>query len=400
MVRRPAALQRLRRRVNRRVYRCLFRFYRVIFPTSDSDQPPAGGRRGGGGGGRIAGSSLSRVLIVRPDRIGDLIVTTPVIGLIADAAPQAEVDVLASPANAPLLEAERRVCRVYLRRGWSDWILLFPRMRRRRYDIIYSFIYGRGLREGLVASAIARRQTRKISVMRPAQYRGLFTRAIRAPHSMRHMADQLLYLVGQTIDSPATRDPRARPMHIALDSTAEANAGAFLARLGVSDFVAVNIASAEPWREWPWTSCVEVLRALLPRWPGMTFVLTPPPSPNRIADAERVVAACASDRVVVFPPSVRFLDFVALVRRARLVLTSDTANVHVASACQRPVVAIYSGIRTTPGLWSPFGVPAREVRAEAGQPVSAIPAEKIVRACEELYAEIDAAGRRERVTAS
>jgi ADP-heptose:LPS heptosyltransferase len=383
---RPAAL---RRRVNRRFYRCLFRVYRAIFPTSD------GGQRS-----PVAGTSLSRVLIVRPDRIGDLIVTTPVISLLADAAPQAEVDVLASPANAPLLEAERRVHRVYLRRGWSDWILLFPRMRRRRYDIIYSFIYGRGLREGLIASAIGRRETRKISVMRPARYRGLFTSFVRAPHSMCHMADQLLYVVAQTIDSPATRDRRARPMQIPVDSMAEANAGAFLARFGLSDFVAVNIASAEPWREWPWTSCADVLRALLQRWPTMSFVLTPPPLPNRVADAERVIAACASNRVVLFPSSKRFLDLVALVRRAKLVLTSDTANVHVASACQRPVVAIYSGIRTRPGLWSPFGVPAREVRAEAGQPVSAIPAEKIVRACEELYAEIDAAGKRERVTAS
>jgi ADP-heptose:LPS heptosyltransferase len=63
--------------------------------------------------------------------------------------------------------------------------------------------------------------------------------------------------------------------------------------------------------------------------------------------------------------------------------------VHVASACGRPIVALYSGIRTTPGLWSPFGVPAREVRAAPGNAVSTIPTEQIVRACEELYAETE-----------
>jgi ADP-heptose:LPS heptosyltransferase len=377
MVGRPGAMKRFRRRVNRRLYRWLFRLYRSVFPTSNT------------GRGRVSGSSLSRILVVRPDRVGDMIVTSPALALLAELAPRAEIDVLASRANAQVVTAESRVHEVFVRRGWSDWLLLFPRMRQRRYDVIYSFIYGRGLREGAIAGAIARRETRKFSVMRPARYAGLFTAVIRTPRSMRHMADQLMHVVRETIESPHARLDSPHRMHIPVDEKAEQRARAFLSEHGLRDFVAVNIASVETWREWPWKSCVEVLSALLPKWPDVSFVLTPPPLPEKIADAERVRAGCRSDRVIVCPPSPRFLDLVALVQRSRLVLTCDTANVHVASACGRPIVALYSGIRTTPGLWSPFGVPAREVRAAPGNAVSTIPTEQIVRACEELYAETE-----------
>lgn len=369
---RLGAWQRLRRRVNRRFYRCLFRLYRTVFPTATN------------GRAQIRASSLSRVLVIRPDRIGDMIVTTPVLGFLADAAPGAQIDVLASRANAPVLEADARVHEVFVRQGWRDWVTLFPRMRRRRYDAIYSLIYGKGLREGLMASFIAQPETRKISVIRPARYAGLFTRTIRVPRSVVHMANQLLYVVRQSIDVGRAQ-PASYSMHIAIDSAAEAAASAFLATHDVGDFVVVNIAAAEPWRDWPPGSCASVLCALLAEWPAMTFVLTPPP--GKVESAEQVVRDCASRRVILLPPARRFLDFVALVARARLVVTPDTANVHVASACHRPIVALYSLITTPKGLWSPFGVPARIVEAPPGEPVSAIAPAQIVRACEELFAE-------------
>lgn len=367
--------QRLRRRLNRRFYRLLFRFYRRIFRT------PADHRE------RLRPEALSRILIVRHDRIGDMIVTTPVLGFLADVAPHAEVDVLASPANAPILEADPNVHSVVVRTGWRDWLLLFSRLRQRRYDVIYSFIYGKGLREGLIASFIARRETHKFSIMRPARYRGLFTRVVRVPRSSRHMSEHLLDVARQTIEAPGDRSTRSYPMYIATDAAAEARASAFLRERGIGDFVAVNIVAAEPGRDWPWTNCVQVLSAMLARWPELAFIVVAPP--NKDTDSRRVVDACASNRVVLYPPSPRLLDVVSLVRRARFVLTPDTAMVHIASACGRPTVALYSTIRAAE-LWSPYGVAARLVSSESGQPVSTIAAEQIVHACELLYTETEA----------
>ena len=46
---------------------------------------------------------------------------------------------------------------------------------------------------------------------------------------------------------------------------------------------------------------------------------------------------------------------------------------HVASACGRPVVGLYSARTTDPAAWAPVGVPFRALVAPPGAPVSAIP---------------------------
>src|SRR3982750_4885396 len=104
------AMQRFRRRMNRRLYRCLYGLYRTVFPTSAA------------GTARVSGSSLSRVLVLRPDRVGGMIVTSPALALLAELAPNAEIDILASPANAAVVMTDSRVSEVFVRKGWGDWL--------------------------------------------------------------------------------------------------------------------------------------------------------------------------------------------------------------------------------------------------------------------------------------
>ncbi|MFN5581298.1 glycosyltransferase family 9 protein [Gemmatimonas sp.] len=90
------------------------------------DRLPRGARRPG----------KQRVLFLRPDRIGDMIVTTGVLRAIGTA-PEVELDVLASPANAPVLRAEPAVREVLVldrkrKGGLKDAITA---MRRRHYDV-------------------------------------------------------------------------------------------------------------------------------------------------------------------------------------------------------------------------------------------------------------------------
>lgn len=78
-----------------------------------------------------------RVLFLRPDRIGDMIVSTGVIRAIGSA-PGIELDVLASPANAPVLDREPHVSQIHVldRRRWSSIWPLVRTLRARRYDAV------------------------------------------------------------------------------------------------------------------------------------------------------------------------------------------------------------------------------------------------------------------------
>src|SRR5438034_10935700 len=79
-----------------------------------------------------------RVLVIRDDGIGDLIVSIEVLRAIAEASPTFTLDLLASPANAPLartlpflneIVVHRRQ---FLPRAWPTW----RRLQRNRYDVV------------------------------------------------------------------------------------------------------------------------------------------------------------------------------------------------------------------------------------------------------------------------
>ena len=79
-----------------------------------------------------------RVLFLRPDRIGDMIVSTGLIRAIARAHPTIRLDVLASPANAPVVRGDPHVAGVLVvdvRRPWRS-VGVVPRLRAARYDAV------------------------------------------------------------------------------------------------------------------------------------------------------------------------------------------------------------------------------------------------------------------------
>lgn len=363
------------RRRDRRVYALLARLYRA------ATAPPRWR-------GPIAASSLRRVLVVRHDRIGDAIVTTPLLAFLRAAAPHAEIDVLASPANRGILAADPAVSRVIVNdHSWRGWGRALRELRRREYDLVLTPIFGRGLREGLVA-ALAGRRALRVSVARPKRYAGFFSHLVRTPPSATHMAQRVLVLGQRAVAaSPelAQGGVERWPLRLAPSAEAFARADAFLRGAKLARFVAVNVSAAEWFRDWPADRCAAAIGAVARPHPDVAFVLTPPP--GKVEAAEQVLEAAVGVRVVVAPPSADLLDLAALLARAAVVVTPDTANIHVASAMRRPVVALYTPLGTPPSLWAPLGVPSRSLLAPAREPIGAIAPEAIAAAIEELLRE-------------
>src|SRR5882762_9672903 len=114
-------LKRLERSWNRLFIRVLGR----LMPAAPSEKPDWGARP-------------HRVLYLRHDKIGDMIVSTSLIDAIAKSHPTITLDVLASPANAPVLEGNPNVASVIV---WDKarpggYSRLFRELRRARYDAV------------------------------------------------------------------------------------------------------------------------------------------------------------------------------------------------------------------------------------------------------------------------
>jgi ADP-heptose:LPS heptosyltransferase len=320
-----------------------------------------------------------------------LVITTPLIAFLKDAAPQVELDVLAAPKTALLLDADPRIATIFRNdRTWRGWLRVLPVLRARRYDVIFSLVYGKGLREGLTASMIARRSTHKVSVWRPKRYRGFFTMVARPPASLPHMADQLLYLGHRVLGmrQPGSAGYVRYPMRLAVDAASDARAASVLSAHAVSAFIVVNLDATDQWRSWRPEQCARFIGAILGTYADLSVVLPPPP--GREQRAAQVARLCGSKRVVV-APGLRVLELTALLRRSLAVVTPNTGALHLAAAAGRPVVALYTLQTEHVERWLPWGVPYRAVVGARGESVSDIQPERIVAAFDDLRSEVDRA---------
>lgn len=368
-------MSRTPRQRDRRAYALLARLYRTV-----TAPPPWRGP--------IHAPSLRRVLVVRHDRIGDAIVTTPLLAFLHAAAPYAEIDVLVSPANRAIVGADPNVARVIVNdHTWYGWWRALRALRRRKYDLVLSPIFGRGLREGMVAALAGGRRAVRVSVARPKRYAGFFSHMVRTPPWATHMAQRVLVLGQRAIAAPdaiAEGGIERWPLRLVPGDASRERVEGFLSGARIDRFVAVNVSAAEWFRDWPMEQCAATLRDVAARHRDVAFVLTPPP--GKVDAAQRVVAKLPGVRAIVYPPSHDLLDLAALLARAAVVVTPDTANIHVASAMRRPVVALYTPLGTPPSLWAPLGVPYRSLVAPGGEPVGAIEPAEIARAIDELLA--------------
>jgi heptosyltransferase-2 len=140
-----------------------------------------------------------------------------------------------------------------------------------------------------------------------------------------HEADRLLALAGQTQGTPAR-------VRLALTEDDRAQAYAWLAARGIGDgFVAM--APGSIWGTKRWGGFADLVRLM----PGHVVVVG---GPDDRASAAPVVDA-APDRVFDASGALPIRVSAALIERARVIITNDSAPLHLASACGTPTVAIF-----------------------------------------------------------
>jgi hypothetical protein len=106
--------------------RVVFRVLAALLPGRRDHEPPRWGER------------PHRVLYLRYDRIGDMIMATPLIRAIASSHPTIQLDVLASPTNAVVLAGNPYVGNVWTldRKRFASFLRIAPTLRRQRYDAV------------------------------------------------------------------------------------------------------------------------------------------------------------------------------------------------------------------------------------------------------------------------
>jgi ADP-heptose:LPS heptosyltransferase len=308
-------------------------------------------RRAPGDGRPDWSSRPYRVLFLRHDRAGDMILSTGVMRAIARSHPTITMDVLASPANAAVLDAADYVHEVVVfdKRKFGRYLSTLARLRRAKYDAVIDCM--------VTAPSVT---TLLLVLASGARYRvGIAGRGndaafnVTVPPETRtdaHMVD-LLAALAPAFGVDASTVQR-RPV---LELTDEEGARAEQAwdRPRTMPRALINISAGSSERDWPDTNYIAVMKRIAERAPGAVMRVIAAP-----VDAERGARiAQQGGGSFVRTPTIR--DAFAMVATSDFVFTPDTSITHAAAAFKRPAVVIF--IKGKRERWSLYDTPGENV---------------------------------------
>ncbi|MBI2862491.1 MAG: glycosyltransferase family 9 protein [Chloroflexi bacterium] len=301
-----------------------------------------------------------RILVIRPDHLGDVLFTTPALRALRQAFPAAEITYLVGPWSATIVERNPNVDRImrcefpgFTRRrpaslvapyvalaAWARWL------RRGHYDMAlnlrFDFWWGAAL---AYLADIPDRVGYAIREWQP-----FLTRAV--PFEPMHAVDQNLTLVktvAGAVQSPTvlefspTEEERDRVQQL-LESRG-VTPGASL--------IAIHPGSGSQVKLWAEERWAQVADALIERWGGQPVFTG---SRDEIVLCQRILGAVAHPAISL-AGELTIGELAALFEGCQLVLGVDSGPLHLATARDVPTIHLYGP--SEPLLFGPWGEPAR-----------------------------------------
>jgi ADP-heptose:LPS heptosyltransferase len=323
-----------------------------------------------------------RVLFLRHDRAGDMILSTGVLRAIARSHPTITLDVLASPANASIIDGAEYVDTVitFDKHALGSYPATARRLRRARYDaVVDCMVTAPSVTTLLLVLASGARH--RIGIAGRGNDAAFTLTVPPDPRPDGHMVDRLSALARAFGVDPATMD-----RHPSLDLRESERARAESAwgpNDGAGARVLVNISAGTMERTWPDDRYAAVLRHIRERHPNAMLRVISAPSEN----ARAMQIAELADAAAVPTPTIR--DAFALVASADLVVTPDTSIAHAASAFRVPAVAMYTSEKSE--RWGLYDNPGRMV-IHPGSSLEGLSAERVVDAVDGAWTAVSRRG--------
>lgn len=297
--------------------------------------------------------SRQRFLVIRLSSIGDIVHTLPAVAALGETFPQAEIRWAVETRYAALLEGNPFVHRVLTvdTLGWRKKLVSAGTIEEVARSLVVlrevpfeAAIDFQGLWKSGLLAWLSRSQGRlgfSEKWLREPLAALFYTERV-APRAGKHVIEMNLALVerlGARTDSWQFPLPR----HEADEDYVERQ----LALLDAREFMVINPGGGWKTKCWAPDHYAELIRRLAPELRGKILLTGSREEEGLI---QTILSRAGSGQASAFPSTI--VQFIALVRRARLFVGGDTGPLHLAAAVGTPIVAIYGP--TDPARNGPF----------------------------------------------
>jgi heptosyltransferase-2 len=344
-------------------------------------------------------TSVKRILVCRTDRIGDVLLSTPVIRNLREKYPHAYIAMMVSSYAREIVEGN----------PYLDEVIVYDKEGIHK-RLSQSIRFSRALRDKAFELAIILHPTNRVHLLtffagipRRVGYDRKFgflltdrikhVKQLGEKHESEYNLDLLRYL---------GIEPRDKTLFMPIRKDAEEYAERILKKEGVNSsdlLLAVHPAASCPSKIWPNERFAEVANTLSRKYGFKILVMA---GPKDTALAQKLIQSLRYPAINLAGRT-SVAELASFLRRSTLFISNDSGPVHIASAVGVPVVSIFG--RAQKGLgplrWGPVGLRDKFLHRQVGcieclahncqkefACLKAITVEDVLRAAEEILKDL------------
>lgn len=322
----------------------------------------------------------AKFLFVRQDRIGDVLVSTPLFAELKHAYPASTVDVLLSTNNHFVLENDPFVRKRWIyRKNIIAIVKLLRDLRSEQYDFVIDLMDNPSATSTLLLAWAGGRWNVGLEKENAYVYDVCVPLLSRKETHIVDRLAELLKVFRVKVDNARLR------LHYRTSQESMNFAADFWEKkqLTGKKVVGINISPTDGVRFWGVENFQRFIQFFGERYQSFDILLLFHPADKQVAGN----IAAPFPQVILSPETHSFDQFAALIQRLSFLITPDTSAVHVAAAFQIPSVILY--VQSNPDLriWEPYHAPS-ETLVTPVDDLKTIPPEKVLQAFDRLVARV------------
>jgi ADP-heptose:LPS heptosyltransferase len=316
----------------------------------------------------------AKVLFLRQNQIGDALISTPIFAALKRHYPAMTIDVLLDRRNAVALEANPHIRKRYIiKQKKLDILSAIHSIRKERYDIVVDLVHSASSTSTLICLCCNAKVI--MGFERPNDF--LYDEKVKMPTDKRMMRQlaEILRLFQLNPDE----EPLLPCFHV--PDTAHAFAEKVIKKVCTAPeqaVIGINIsASTKTFKFWGTQNFIELVKHLRTKRPDAALLILYAKNYCEIAQEiakQSGAALCDETKTLA--------DFAAIISRLHILITPDSAAVHLADIWRVPML-ILTHLPQGETAWYPTFAPFQALHAHNGT-VASITLQEVIAASEAL----------------
>ena len=309
---------------------------------------------------------FKKILVVRTDRIGDVLLSTPVFKALRDNFPEGRIAVMVSPHTREVVEGNPYIDEVIIydkdkqHKGFIGFWKFVYALRKKKFDL--AIVLHTKKRNNLIAFLAG--IPRRIGYNEEGKYSFLLTDKIRDTRMLgfKHEVDYCLDVLREL-----NLEIKDRGLYMPVKKEMEGWADGFLSELGVSQtekLAAINPGASCPSKRWMPERFVLLINNLVEQHYFKIIII----AGKKDIGLARTIENATRYPVINIAGKTTISQLAALLKRCVILISNDSGPVHIASAVGTPVISIFGRNQAglSPTRWGPTGQYDKYIHKEVG----------------------------------